>query len=194
MAVLWLLVISLTFYVLMTARKPGRVLPASNTGLPVGAAFPQFAISSVSDKVPFATQHPKHNGTLVMFTSAHCPICNTVYPLIPLVEEKYRLKAQVIMEPLDEGNTESIMAKIHQMNITVPVFELTTSIRDAVKLEGFPFAYLLSQDGTVLSKGGINRLEDFDLLIRQGRRASFRIRKDSPGSVGSESGIPANPA
>lgn len=179
--ILWLLVMSLTLHVIVTSKKPGLILPASNTGLPIGATFPQFKISSVLEMVPFNIQHPKHTGALVLFTSLRCSICNSVYPMIPLVEKKYQLKAQVIMEPLEEDDVESIMTKINQLGLTFPIYKLTTSIKEEVKLHGFPFAYLLSPEGKVLSKGGINKIEDFDILVNQGRRIAFKMRKKLVG-------------
>ena len=174
--VLWLLVLSLTVFAIVLSKKPKRVLPANHTGLPVGTAFPKLQIRSVLKQIPFHVVYPEPKQTLLLFSSSHCSMCNAVYPLLPVAEQKYKLMAQVIMEPLEEGHVESMIRKIDDFGLTAPVFELTMSIREEVKLEGYPFAYFLSSEGKVLSKGGINRLEDIDLLVSQGRRVAMRRR------------------
>jgi hypothetical protein len=171
--VLWLLVLSLTVFAIVISKKPKRVLGAYNTGLPVGSVFPKFDIQSVVKQIPFSVVHPERKETLLLFSSSMCSICSTVYPLFPYAEQKYHLKAQVIMEPKD-GQIESIIEKIDAAGLYAPVYALTPSIMQQVKLEGFPFAYYLSTEGIVLAKGVINTIADIDLLVSQGRRAGMK--------------------
>ncbi|MNG14778.1 hypothetical protein D3C84_985580 [compost metagenome] len=79
------------------------------------------------------------------------------------------------MEPKD-NDVASIMEKIDSTGLHAPVYALTPFMMSEVKLEGFPFAYYLSADGIVLAKGVINKMDDIDLLVSQGRRAAMRKR------------------
>lgn len=172
--VLWLLVLSLTMFTIVIAKKPTKVLGANQSGLPVGSAFPRFNMQSVVKQIPFSVSHPDQQGTLLLFSSSGCPICSTVYPLFPYAEQKYNVKPQVIMEGRD-GQVDSIIEKINETGLSAPVYALTPSIKEEVKLEGFPFAYYLSADGKVLAKGVINTTADIDLLVSTGRRAGMKL-------------------
>ncbi|MBD3919086.1 hypothetical protein H8B09_09995 [Paenibacillus sp. PR3] len=172
--VLWLLVLSLTMLTLTIAKKPTRMLGASASGLPVGTLFPKFNIQSVVEHIPFSVSYPDKQGTLLLFSASTCPVCSTVYPLFPYAEKKYDLKTQVIMDGAEDHDGR-IVLKLREAGISAPIYGLTPSIKAEVKLEGFPFAYYLSADGRVLSKGMINTAECIDLLVRQGRRSSMKL-------------------
>jgi len=173
--VLWMLVLALTVFAIMISKKPKRVLGLNNSGLPVGASFPRFNAQSVTSDLPFNIVYAERKETLLLFSSSLCPVCSTVYPLFPYAEQKYNLKAQVIMESTDDG-VASIVEKIESTGLHAPVYALTPHMKEEVRLEGFPFAYFLSAEGKVLAKGVINSIPDIDLLVSQGRRAAMRKR------------------
>ncbi len=171
--VLWLLVLTLSVFVINLSKKPSKVLAANQSGLPVGARFPKFEIHSVNKQLPFSVVYPEGKETILLFSSLRCAICDTVYPLLFTAEQKYKLKTQVIMESKDD-KFESIIQKIEDKSLNAPVYALTQHIKEEVKLAGFPFAYYLSADGKVLSKGVTTSFADIDLLVRQGRRVAAR--------------------
>jgi hypothetical protein len=172
--VLWVLVLALAMFSISASKKPKRVLPASNTGLPVGVPFPDFKIKSVVKEVPFELVNAQRKETIILFSSSMCPICNTVYPLLPMAEKRFDLLSKIIMEGLDGDEVGSIAEKVKTAGIQPPVYSLTPTMRVDVKLEGFPFAYFLSADGRVLAKGVVNTIADIELLISEGRRAGMR--------------------
>lgn len=172
--VMWALILSLAVFAISISKKPKRILPASDSGLPVGAPFPAFQAQSVVNEVPFSVVYPQRKETLVLFSSSGCPICNMAYPLLPYSEQKYNLATKIVMEGQPNMVNQSIIDKIGNAGIKAPVYALTEEIKSGVKLEGFPFAYFLSADGRVLAKGIINTPPDIDLLVSQGRRAALR--------------------
>lgn len=180
---LWALVLSLTAFVITLSRKPKRILPATHTGLPVGEAFPAFKAQSVVENLPFRVEDPEGKATIVLFSSELCPICRTIYPLLPVAEKKHNINFQVFMEPQHAGDTTGIINMINEKSITAPVYELTDAIKKEARLVALPFAYYLSRDGKVLSKGVVVHLDDFGLLIEQGRRAAMKKSISTPNEV-----------
>lgn len=172
--ILWAIVISMALFVISLSRKPKRILPASQTGLPTGEMFPEFKLSSIQHNIPFRNKNPNHKAMVVLFTSQLCPICQTIYPLLTQVEKKHDIKTVVFMEPQHHGDITGITNIIKEKNIEAPVYELTEEIKNEVKLGAFPFAYFLSKDGIILSKGVVLQFDDFGLLINQGRRAAAK--------------------
>lgn len=171
---IWALVLFMSAFVITLSKKSKRILPANHTGLPIGSAFPEFDTLSVLKKKPFKIENPERKATIVLFSSQLCPVCQTIYPLLPATEGRFKINTMVFMEPERPGDTVGIINKMHDASIAAPVYELTEAIRNEVKLEAFPFAFYLSRDGIVLSKGVVLKFDDFGLLINQGRRVATK--------------------
>lgn len=170
--VLWVLVLVLAYIVIAMVKRMYRtVLPASDQGLHVGADFPlprtgTFAKQAEESGIPAASQE----GTLVFFTSSGCQFCKQTYPFIEQFKQKHSKYNYLLIMDADEEEGQEI---VRHYGITLPVY----FVEDVEPFEtpGFPFAYFLTPEARVLSKGIFNRSEDIQHLIASGRKMRRKI-------------------
>ncbi|MFS0875318.1 TlpA family protein disulfide reductase [Solibacillus isronensis] len=103
-------------------------------------------------------------STILLFTSTHCDICKSVYPILEIVKQKYsNINIIIMMLATDEEAKNTII----RFNIkrSIPVSLIKDEDLFALGIPGFPFCYLLDPNGNIIEKGIVNKIEHFDILL-----------------------------
>jgi methylamine dehydrogenase accessory protein MauD len=165
--ILWIIVLILSgmvFYLYKriegskTARK---TLAESNSGIPKGEIYPIVKFNDISGRDLLI--NPSKKATILLFTSAHCDVCKKVYPLIEAVNKRYSQLNLVLLMLATNEEAERIIDEFNINNVGISLMKEEDLQKNGVP--GFPFCYLLAPNGEIRSKGIVNNLEHFDILI-----------------------------
>ncbi|MBD3919942.1 hypothetical protein H8B09_14355 [Paenibacillus sp. PR3] len=164
--VLWILVITLAISVLRIRnqvympQKLTELLFADN-GAPLGHEFPVTYFNTIIGEQA-GTRDQDGKKTILLITSPTCSACKALYPLItPFIQrhgDQYRLIS------LMYGELHEIEIIRNSYNFNYPIVRITDEDLNAIQTKRFPFGYLLSPDGKVVSKGLVTNEEQFNLL------------------------------
>ncbi|MED4549423.1 TlpA family protein disulfide reductase [Bacillus licheniformis] len=160
------LVITVAFLVLQLYRnilrtKKQQGLLKSDEGLPKGETYPITTLKTIVGQE--VTISKKTRGVILIFTSYGCSGCKRVYPFLELLKKEYpKIQFELIM-----------LANKKQAQETISLYNLedwSVSIIDhehlhTLGITGFPFSYLISNEGKVIEKGLINYKKDIDFLV-----------------------------
>ncbi|ADU31016.1 TlpA family protein disulfide reductase [Evansella cellulosilytica] len=138
-------------------------LPRRDSGLPVGDLFPKLEIQTLENKTININQKGVL-GSIVIFSSTTCSVCDEVYPDLTSFS---KMNPELPVFLFSEGEKNELDKKIKDFEIDVPIHLITNDDLIKTKTNVFPFAYFLSPEGYVLSKGVINNAQgDLNILIK----------------------------
>lgn len=167
---LWLIVLILTYISLAMMTRMYRVfLPASDRGMEVGTAFP-LPSRDAAKPHSYGANPGRMDGTFVFFTSASCSACKQVYPVIEQFKQKNANCEYMIIMEAEEDEGIRIREGHGITTETKYVDDMTP-----FEVPGVPFAYFLSPEGKVLSKGIFHHSMHLDHLILSGKRANRKL-------------------
>lgn len=141
-------------------------LPLSDYGLEQGELFPVLQFTEVSGKVINLTER-NSRGLIIVFLSVNCKICESVYQGLKLFSERHPYYDLTIF--MESPTPEEVIQKAKTLQIKHPIYHLTEADLTITRTRKFPFAYYISPEGIVMSKGVINDgLRDLDILLKIG--------------------------
>lgn len=145
---------------LMNPHRKG-VLLQSNHGISIGESFPKLSIETLDGLlIPSLTGEI---GSVVLITSPGCGTCKELYPVIPRVAGMH---PEMLFISLMVGNKQAVEAIVNDYSLAHAVAIIGQNELHAMKTEYFPFAYLLSPEGKVLSKGIVVNEEHLQILLK----------------------------
>lgn len=126
--VLWILVLFLTYTVLNSRtghseKKKGMLLHQGH-GLSIGEKMPDICTKPILINNNDKHEHDNRLATVYLFTSATCPVCNELYPILSRYAEKNNVNINLFIQ----GDIDEIHEKIVANNLTIPVFQLEKHI------------------------------------------------------------------
>ena len=127
---------------------PKNVLTHQNHGIPAGEPFPTRPLDWIDGSEHMNSVHG--GGTVVVITSPDCGACKMLYPVLPrFAKEHPELRVVSLML----GSRESVRSIVDDYSLRLPVAAIDHDDLRTFRTEIFPFAYLLSPEGTVIAKG-----------------------------------------
>ncbi|MDQ0115494.1 hypothetical protein [Paenibacillus harenae] len=164
--VLWGLVITVAVSVLRLRNKvymphEFKELIHAESGAPLNKEFPVQQFETIEGKQT-TVRDLSRKKTILLITSPSCSVCKSVYPLINPFMEEYGDQYQIISLML--GELQEIEQVIGTYNLTNPIVRLTPEDLIAIQTNRFPFGYLLTPEGIIISKGSIQSMEHLNLL------------------------------
>ncbi|MCI4590473.1 methylamine utilization protein MauD [Sphingobium sp. BYY-5] len=169
-ALSWIVIIGLVVALLALARQVGvlhiRVAPAgalaTSGGPAVGSATGPIATYDLDGK-PIMIGGHAHGVKLrlLLFVSAQCPLCKAVIPMATSFAKAER----VALTFVGDDDTDAQRTMIAQHGLEGHAFINGPEVGQAYQVAKLPFAVLLDEDGTILSKGLVNSREHLESLI-----------------------------
>lgn len=161
---LWILVLLLCFVALDYLKRTlprKRSLGLQDMGFPMGQQMPIKQVNDLSGRtIPLA--NPTKKGTVLVFTSATCASCKTLYPVLEPFQKRHP-EVEVVMLYL--GDTESGQQTKGNYGMSFPIVPTDSEGFADFEVNTFPFAYYISPDGKVQNKGGMSGSSDLELLL-----------------------------
>lgn len=164
--VLWLLMLIVSTALLLTQQlvlNP-RVLSQESHGLPLGTSFPAHDLKSLTGQ-PLTFSGAQ--STVVVLISGGCHACRDLFPAL---SPFHRNEPSVSLVLLFMGTPEEARAIVQQEDWSFPVATMGPPTLSKLQTRIFPFAYLLTPDGTVVAKGVVNSASHLQLLIQSAHR------------------------
>jgi len=166
----WLVIALLAVALLALARQVGvlhmRVAPAgaltTSAGPAVGSAATAIPVTTI-DGVKTTVGGHKH-GTplrLLMFVSAACPLCKGLIPVAKSFARDERVELTFIGD--DEAEVQREM--IAKQGLASYQFINGPDVGQAYEVAKLPYAVLMDEHGTILSKGLVNSREHLESLV-----------------------------
>lgn len=170
LALLWVVVLGLIVALFALSRQIGvlyeRISPlgalVNDSGPKVGDVSPRFALASLNGGDVVIGPRPGRS-TLIFFLSPTCPICKKLLPVLRSVREAERPWLDVVLA--SDGEEDKQRRFIQTAGLTAFAYVNSTELGLAYRVSRLPFAVLLGEDGTVLSKGLINSREQLESLF-----------------------------
>ncbi len=126
-------------------------------------------------------------GSLLMFVSPTCPICNTLLPTVRSVARGERLNVVLISDG-DRQDHERFL-KEHPLG-SIP-YVVSSTIGMHFQIGRIPYAVLLDHEGKIVAKGLVNTREHLESLLEVGRLGYASLQEFMKGSIAAK---PANGA
>jgi thiol-disulfide isomerase/thioredoxin len=165
--VLYVLVITLTITVFrmknkmyMTYKK--KELAGADVGAPLAEVFPRTEFTTIDGEKISLIDADTNKFTVLLVTSPGCESCKSLYPHINPFVQKHGDKYRVVSVMF--GDVENIEPLRKTYNLTNPIVSVTLEGLREIKTDRFPFGYLLSPEGKVISRGLVGNGEDLELL------------------------------
>ena len=166
----WIVIALLAVALLALARQVGvlhmRVAPAgaltTAAGPAVGSSATAIPVTTI-DGVTTTVGGHKH-GTplrLLMFVSAACPLCKGLIPMAKSFARDERVELTFIGD--DDVAVQREM--IAQQGLASYQFINGPDVGQAYEVAKLPFAVLMDEHGTILSKGLVNSREHLESLV-----------------------------
>jgi methylamine dehydrogenase accessory protein MauD len=170
LALLWVVVLGLIVALFALSRQIGvlyeRITPlgalVNDSGPKIGDVSPRFALASLNGGEVAIGPRPGRS-TLVFFLSPTCPICKKLLPVLRSVREAERPWLDLVLA--SDGEEEKQRRFIQTAGLTVFPYVNSTELGLAYRVSRLPFAVLLGENGTVLSKGLVNSREQLESLF-----------------------------
>ena len=166
----WIVIIGLVVALLALARQVGvlhiRVAPAgalaTSGGPAVGGAIGAIPATTLDGQSVSVGGHA--HGVklrLLLFVSAQCPLCKAVIPMATSFARAERVALTFV------GDDEAVAqrAMIAQHGLEGHAFLNGPEVGQAYQVAKLPFAVLLDEEGTILSKGLVNSREHLESLV-----------------------------
>jgi len=166
----WAVILVMGFALLALARQVGvlhmRVAPAGALavvgGPGVGGVIPAIETQLLDGTpVTIGGAAPGVPLRLLMFVSAQCPICKALIPAARAFAKAERIELTFI----GDDDMPAQRALIEQQNLKGFRFVNGPEVGQALEVAKLPFAALLDERGTLLSKGLVNSREHLESLV-----------------------------
>jgi len=170
LALLWVVVLGLIVALFALSRQIGmlheRISPlgalVNDSGPKIGDVSPRFALESLNGGEVTIGPRPGRS-TLVFFLSPTCPICKKLLPVLRSVRDAERPWLDVVLA--SDGEEDKQRRFVQTAGLTEFDYVNSTELGLAYRVSRLPFAVLLGEDGTVLSKGLVNSREQLESLF-----------------------------
>jgi len=167
----WVAIAGLAFCVFALARQVGvlheRVAPVGalsmSRGPAVGERVPRLTATSVDGReVVIGAARPSGRRVLLLFVSAHCPICKVLLPVAKRFVREELLDLILVGDaPLEEQRALIDKFDLHGFDfVNSPQIGLTFQVGK------LPFAVLIGKDATLIAQGLVNSREHLESLVR----------------------------
>lgn len=131
--------------------------PKRDQGLPLGSLFPEFAINADD-----AERMVGKDGAVVLFLSTDCMSCLDIFTKLSSLLETWPAKRTFLYIQGDESKVNNLLK---EYRTTLPFVLYGPDQREMFKTSVFPYLYLLSGDGYVLSKGTVKDAKELETLV-----------------------------
>lgn len=166
----WIVILGLGLVLLALARQVGvlhmRLAPAgallTDKGPVVGTAAPILDAVTLDGR-SLAIGKPLSLGRklLILFVSAHCPLCKDLIPIAKNFAKAERL--DIVFVGDDELSEQRAM--IARLDMAGLPFVNSSLVGRAYHVDRLPYAALIGEEGTLLSKGLVNSREHLESLV-----------------------------
>ena len=166
----WLAIAGLGLCVLALARQIGvlheRIAPVGalsmSKGPAVGERVPRLTARTIEgQEVVIGAPRPSGRRLLVLFVSAHCPICKVILPIAKqLAGEEYLDLLLVGDGPLEEQR-----GLIEKFGLAGIDFVNSPQIGMTFQVGKLPYAVLIGKDTTLVAQGLVNNREHLESLL-----------------------------
>ncbi len=112
-------------------------------------------------------------GTLLMFTSPTCPVCDKLFPLISSIARAEKLSVVMI----SDGAPEEHERFLGKHDLGAMRYVVSTEIGMAFQVGKIPYAVLLDKDGIIRAKGLTNTREHLESLIEADKSGFASIQQ-----------------
>jgi len=170
-AALWVVVLGLVVALFALARQTGvlfeRISPMgaliNDAGPKVGDASPRFTLPSLTGGgvVAIGGQAPK--SKLVFFLSPTCPVCKKLLPILKSIRGSEKGWLDLVLA--SDGEEGKHRAFIERADLGSFPYVLSTELGITYRVSRLPFAVLIDEAGTVISKGLVNNREQLESLF-----------------------------
>lgn len=169
--ILWVLVISSLFAIVVLARQVGVLsrrigTPSArmdNNGPNLGDVIPELnAISLTGESVYFGSRYNKKS--LVVFITATCSVCDDLIPSLKAISKSEREDLETILislSPEESYNREFI--KKHQLQHIPYIISAGLGIEYQVK--STPYGLLIDSSRILRAKGVVNNIDHLESLL-----------------------------
>lgn len=179
---LWLGLIGVVVVMLGLIRQIGLLHERSapmgalitDHGPDIGDAAPTFDISDYRGApVKIGGAAADGRGTLLMFTSPTCPVCDKLFPLIKSIARAEKLSVLMISDGAPEEH-ERFLGKHEMGDIR---YVISTQVGMAFQVGKIPYAVLLDSQGVIRAKGLTNTREHLESLIEADKSGFASIQQ-----------------
>ena len=166
----WVVILGLGLALLALARQVGvlhvRLAPAgallTGKGPVVGEAAPVLdAVTLDGAPLTIGKALAKTRMQLLLFVSPHCPLCKDLIPIAKSFVKTERLDLVFVGDD-DLAEQRAMIAKMEMGGLP---FVNGSLVGRSFHVDRLPHAVLISEDGTVLSKGLVNSREHLESLV-----------------------------
>jgi methylamine dehydrogenase accessory protein MauD len=150
---------------LIHRRVPALGSRMGGIGPAVGQPAPDFDDLDVLGR---RVQLGKARGrkTLLLFVSPHCRVCEDVAPGVRSVARSERSTTDVVLVSAD--SPESLRTFLESTALTSIPALASWEVVSRYEVWTTPFAILVGEQGTVITKGIVNHIEDLESIVRAG--------------------------
>jgi methylamine dehydrogenase accessory protein MauD len=167
----WVAIAGLAFCVFALARQVGvlheRVAPVGalsmSKGPAVGERVPRLAATSVEGReVVIGAPRASGRRVLLLFVSAHCPICKVLLP----VAKRFAREEVLDLILVGDAPLEEQRALIEKFELRGLDFINSPQVGLTFQVGKLPFAVLIGTDATLIAQGLVNSREHLESLVR----------------------------
>jgi methylamine dehydrogenase accessory protein MauD len=168
--VLWIVVLGLIVALFAMARQTGvlfeRISPMgaliNDAGPKIGDASPRFTLPNLNGGV-VSLGGPADRSTLVFFLSPTCPVCKKLLPILKSISTSESRWLDVVLA--SDGEEQKHREFIERAGLAAFPYVLSSDLGITFRVSRLPFAVLIDEAGTIVSKGLINNREQFESLF-----------------------------
>lgn len=185
----WLAIIGLGLCVVALARQVGvlheRVAPVGalsmSKGPAVGDRAPRLTVNTMDGReVVIGTPRPSGRRLLLLFVSAHCPICKVILPVAKQFAHEELLDLMLVGDaPLEEQRALVDKFGLQGLDfVNSPLVGLTFQVGK------LPYAVLIGKDSILVAQGLVNNREHLESLVHAAETGIPSIQSYLAGAHG----------
>ena len=145
----------------LLVQYPVGALSAAS-GPAVGELAPRMPVTTLDGReIAIGARHSSGAASLLLFVSAHCPICKVVIPVAKDFAVSERVHPVFVADStLDELRGLIDRFSLHELDVVN-----SAQLGLQFQVAKLPYAVLLAADGTVVAKGLVNSREHLESLV-----------------------------
>lgn len=168
--VLWIVVLGLIVALFAMARQTGvlfeRISPMgaliNDAGPKIGEASPRFTLPNLNGGI-VSLGGAADRSKLVFFLSPTCPVCKKLLPIVKSIATSESKWLDVVLA--SDGEEPKHREFIERAGLAAFPYVLSSDLGITFRVSRLPFAVLIDEAGTIVSKGLINNREQFESLF-----------------------------
>lgn len=181
---LWIAVIALAALVLALLRQIGvlheRMGPAGalvgREGPRTGDPAPVLDLTDWNGRtLRIGAADPEGRGTLLLFVSPTCPVCETLLPLVTSVRDAEDPQLRVVLASDGPRDEHAVFVAHH--GLARGHYVLSTELGLAFEVGRLPYAVLLDGDGVIRARGLVNSREHLESLFEARERGVASLQE-----------------